>query len=109
MEDLFRDGASRSKYPVKLIYLLSAAPLTFPAQVMFVVPKRIFKRAHDRNLIRRRMREVYRLNKQELYQKLGNVRVLIALVYYSKKSEPYDQLKRAISSLLKEISEQPVP
>ena len=38
-------------------------------QFAFSVPKRLFKRAVDRNLLKRRMREVYRINKQYLQEK----------------------------------------
>ena len=35
-------------------------------QILITVPKKIFKRAVDRNLIKRRIREIFRLNKSQL-------------------------------------------
>jgi ribonuclease P protein component len=89
---LFSKGNSETSYPLKIIYLdQPSTESRFPAQAMFVVPKRNFKRAHDRNLLKRRMREAYRLNKADFYETLrlkGNHR-LIAFLYISKKEESY--------------------
>ena len=50
---------------------------------MFVVPKKKHKRANKRNIIKRRMREAYRLNKQTLYESVGNTKYDIMFVYLS--------------------------
>jgi ribonuclease P protein component len=105
MEVLFKNGTSHNAYPVKLIYLVTPVDLQFPAQAMFVVPKRNFKRSPDRNLLKRRMREVYRLQKRFLYQELtaANKKCIIAFLYTGKKEEKYDVIELAIKKLLNKI------
>lgn len=69
-----------------------------PTQVLFSVPKRQFKHAVDRNLIRRRMKEAYRLHKQLL---TGNFS--IAFIYIGKGIEDYKAIEKGMKSALKKI------
>jgi len=64
IETIFLSGKSAFYFPLKAIFTLE--DLTgeqAPSQALFVVPKKRFKRAVDRNKLRRRIRESYRLNK----------------------------------------------
>lgn len=102
MEVLFKEGLSQVSYPIKLVYIETPVNLIFPAQSMFVVPKRLFKKAHERNTLKRRMREVYRLNKNSLYDVLKekDKKALLAFIYIGKKEEEYIVVEKAIKKLL---------
>ncbi len=65
-----QQGRSLRAHPFKLSGLLMPLPSPAPAQVAFAVPKRHVRSAVDRNRIRRRMREAYRLNKHRWYARL---------------------------------------
>ena len=70
----------RIKTPaIILLYQVTELPVTFPAQVMFSASKRIFKRAHDRNRVKRLLREAYRKQKHIVYTSLSGAQKQAAL------------------------------
>lgn len=72
-------------------------------EVMFSVPKRFLKRANKRNLVRRRAKESYRLNKGIVTEVVGDRRVRIALIYSTKKIHEYKTINNAVERILGEI------
>ena len=102
MDVLFSAGKSHTAYPIKLVYVETPVQLIYPAQAMFVAPKRSFKRAHDRNKLKRRMREVYRLNKAPFYDELNlnSKKLLVAFIYIGKKQEEYPAIEKSILKLM---------
>ncbi|MFN3315712.1 MAG: ribonuclease P protein component, partial [Raineya sp.] len=65
IQELFqKDSSSLYLYPFQIRFQVGGN-FSFP-QVLFVVPKKNFKKAVDRNLLRRRIKEAYRLQKPAL-------------------------------------------
>jgi len=103
---LFQKNKGATAFPLKAVYSEAGIEIIFPAQVMFVVPKRNFKKAHDRNKLRRRMREAYRLNKAPFYAKLNDLqkKMVVALIYTGKSQEKYEIIEKAVLKLLDSIA-----
>ena len=65
IERLFESGNRLQKFPLKAVYVVE--PTESPGfQIAVSVPKKLFKRAVDRNLLKRRMREAFRLHQHQL-------------------------------------------
>ena len=74
-------------------------PGTEVSRILVSVPKRFFKRAVKRNLLKRRIRESYRLQKDLL-----SARVDVAFLYQAREVLPYDTVFAAMAEALKVIA-----
>lgn len=109
LDDLFAGGKSKTAFPIKVIYKSSVYESAFPARVVFIVPKKKHRRANKRNTIRRRMREVYRLNKHTLYASLGNQKLDMMFVYLSNEVSEYQQIETVMCSLMEYVAKTAQP
>ena len=105
IEELFTSGESFLAYPLKVVFLKTESPQPYPLQSAFTVSKRNFKRAVKRNLLKRRMREAYRLNKLPLYDELGakGLQIAIMFVYIGKDLAEYTPIEKAMISAFKKL------
>ena len=110
--DLFENGKHINTYPIKLVWLTYAnkEKKKFPAKVVLSVSKKKFKKAVDRNRIKRLLKEAYRINKKELISALNEkeLELHFFLVYLNNKLPEYhsleDKIKIALERLIKEIN-----
>ncbi|MEX0968300.1 MAG: ribonuclease P protein component [Bacteroidia bacterium] len=77
-------------FPILFAWIETPLPGRFPTQVLISVPRRRFRKAHDRNLLKRRLREAYRLHKHQLYDFLRNRQMQVALLVMYNSNELHD-------------------
>lgn len=103
IESLFdrKDAGNESvfAYPFRVVYKSCQEEESSSSKVLFSVPKKQFKHAVDRNLIRRRSKEAYRLNKFLLEKQYKMV-----WIYIGKKTEDYEVILRGVRHILKKIN-----
>ncbi len=109
--ELFNSGKIIHSHPLKVLYLLSDEVNTeFPAQFAVSVSKKNFKRAVERNYIKRKVRETYRLNKHLFYKELiqNNKKAYLFVIYTATEDLHITfiekGIKNLITKLLKKIS-----
>jgi ribonuclease P protein component len=97
-ENLFA-GKKKSVYvhPLRVVYKAQTEE-GLPTRIIVIVPKRFFKHAVDRNLLKRRLREVYRLNKREL-------KYDIAFIYSCDEIADFSTLEKCVIKALDKIAE----
>jgi ribonuclease P protein component len=82
----------------------------FPAQMMVSVSKRKIKLAVNRNLMKRRIKEAYRLHKNEFYESLKsqNKELILCFIFLGNKPVSYELIEQKIIVLLSRLTEQSV-
>ncbi len=100
---LFDQGKSYHYFPLKLLYLPSTE--ISQTQVLFAVPKRNFKKAVDRNRIKRQMREAYRSHKHVIsYSAHKDAHFLLAYIYIAKEPLSYQDIESKIKASLARLT-----
>src|SRR5687767_2812315 len=85
IEELMEKGNSFSKFPFRVVWKEADNGVSPRAQIAISVSKRNFKKAVDRNRIKRQIREAYRTGKQPLYEHLeAKNKKIIFMVIYTK-------------------------
>lgn len=107
IEKMFAEGKTVSKYPLKLIYIQTELKDEIMIQAGVSVSKRNFKRAVDRNRIKRLLREAYRLNKNLIFNTIQFPYALMFLYIGKEFPKNYDEISKSMIKLLQKfISEE---
>lgn len=98
LDMLFSVGKSVSAFPIKMVYSQLEAAEDSSNKVGVSVPKRNFKRAVDRNELKRLLREVYRKNKYLLADDERNYACMF--IFTGRKPEAYDVLLEKMEKVM---------
>jgi ribonuclease P protein component len=100
--------AKNSQYPLLFVYKRRPVPGDFPAQVLVSVPKKAFRKSHERQRIKRLIREAWRLHKQMLYAWLDaeDQQMALALVYIAREELSFKEIEHAIIQGIRKIIQQ---
>jgi ribonuclease P protein component len=105
IEQLFGEGRAVTAFPIRVQFKMVDELLAVPLQAGFSVSSRNFKRAVDRNRIKRLMREAYRLQKAPLEQALQTKqrRLSLFLIYTGKELPEFALVKEKVEVVLKKL------
>ena len=106
LEQLFTEGEAFISYPLRVVYFFAEKDNS-SVKTLVNVPKKRFKRAVKRNLLKRRMREAYRLNKESLRTVLEekNRTLFVGFMYISNDILEYAVIEKKMKEALKKLAE----
>lgn len=110
IERLFAGGSkSFPSYPLRVVYMPQESDeKDVPAaSILISVPKKRFKRAVKRNLVKRQVREAYRKNKYLLLDALAskNKRLVLAFIWLDNNIHSSAEVEEKVKKLLLHIAE----
>ena len=107
ISELFAEGKSLNMPSLRVICRFTpAAAGIHSVRVLITVPKRHFKKAPDRNLMRRRIREAWRKNKETLVSLMKQTgrHADIALIWTDTTIRPYSYAEKCVAEAISRVS-----
>ena len=107
IDAIFNSGDIIKQFPFRILYKVGHSKNGGFPKILITVPKKRHKLAVTRNLLKRRIREVYRLNKPQFERSFKNIQS-IGIIYVSNRTESFnfinDKLNLALQRLSKTIN-----
>ena len=105
IEEVFDNGNVFHTSLFKVVWVVSSETLPSPAQIAVSVPKKGFRLAVTRNLIKRRIREAYRKRKHVLYNflKSANIQITFVVIYRNAAVAEYKLIEQAVGEVIEKL------
>ena len=104
IDKLFQEGKSYFSYPIKLVYLqLKDKDGAYGMQYTVSVSKRIFKKAVDRNRVKRQMREAIRLQLPKDTELNVESYFAMMFIYVGKEKLDYIVIENGVKKLVPKV------
>ncbi len=103
MAEVMKRGKSVLKYPLRCVYLMESTEEVHKESVgvAFSVPKKRLKSAVQRNKVKRRMREAFRLNSGHLRESMNSDKHLSVLfIYVAEQVLDYKTIEKSIRKII---------
>lgn len=111
IDTLFQNGKAFSILPIKVLYSIKEqSTTTASCKVAFAAPKKIFRKSVERQGIKRRLREAYRLNKASFLEDLSpsmSIQIMFLYVQKPHADKPIDLnniFNKIFAELLRKIN-----
>ena len=107
IDSLFTKGSVIKHSPFRLVWSFEEFDDDTIAKTLIVIPKKYIKNATNRNLLKRRIREAFCIYKADLYIKIKNkqLQLAIAIIYQKQELLPYQAIEEKIKLILGRLSE----
>lgn len=103
IEELFVRGESLAVYPLRMVYLKIDAEEAVEFKVGVTVSKKHFKKAVNRNQIKRLMREAYRLHRNDFFSN-KSASFALMILYLGKDIPDFISVEKKMKALLNKFS-----
>ncbi len=107
VDELFEKGDIIKQYPLRLLYIKNPAHFNEDTafQIVISVPKKKIRKAHDRNKVKRMLREQVRINKHHIEQLLhkNKEKLALFLIYSESTILDYPILERKTKKLFQQL------
>ena len=105
IEGLMEGGTAISVSPIKMIWKEAVWKGSIHAKATVAVSKKNFRKAVDRNKLKRRMREAFRKNKLKLVDELQqkNKKINLMFIHANKEMSAYSLIESSIIKTLEKL------